>query len=179
MENMSHAHDPSGQEPAHSSDHTRLRPKYLHLDTTGVSLSWGTATGIVGALVAGVLAWAAFRDAVATKAEVRETTQIVLEPGAAPVTIASVVQRHDHQAAETREELQRLGKRVDDTGAITVSVRNGFFEDRAERLADRAADKVPDPRRSREVWQRVKAQAAQNQAEGRPLRDGLEQLLDR
>jgi hypothetical protein len=175
---MSHAHDPSGQTPAHESDHTRLRPKYVNVDTSGLSMSWPTAASIVGGIVILTLAWAAFRAAVATKAEVLETTQIVLAPGAAPTTIRDVVQRHDDQARQTQEQLSSLSTRVDNGVTMVVSVRNGLYEDRAERLADRAADKVPDAQRSRAVWQTVKAKAAQNQVEGKPLREGLEQLID-
>ena len=59
----------------------------------------------------------------------------------------------------------------------TGELRDGMYEDRAERLADRAADKVRNARESREVWLKVKARATANQRDKRPLRDGLDGLL--
>jgi hypothetical protein len=140
-------------------------------------MSWRTAMLVLGGVVTLVLGWAAFRAAVATKAEVLETTKIVLEPGGAPTTIASVVQRHDVQAKATQTQLESLSARLGETSSAVITVRNGFFEDRAERLADRAADKVSAPRRSREVWKSVKDRAMQNQREEKPLRDGIQSDL--
>lgn len=59
-----------------------------------------------------------------------------------------------------------------------AEMRDAQFEDRAERLADRAADRVRDARKSREVWQRVRARAVENQQRRAPIRDGVEALVE-
>jgi len=59
-----------------------------------------------------------------------------------------------------------------------AELRESSFDDRAERLADKASDPIRDARRSREIWKSVKARAKANLEAGKPVRDGLETYLE-
>jgi hypothetical protein len=102
--------------------------------------------------------------------------QVVLEKDAEPVPIAAAI-RSQHVAAKAHQaEYKELKQGYD----IVATVKIDLDTDRAERLADRAADKIRSPRQSREVWKTVRDRALENlQANPkRPIRSGLEHYLD-
>ena len=90
--------------------------------------------------------------------------------------VATVADVDEHNT--DHDSHPQLKKTVDDAVEVIVTVRNGMYEDRAERLADRVADKIESPRRSRDVWKEVRDKAIDNQERKKPLRDGLQRYLD-
>jgi precorrin isomerase len=97
-------------------------------------------------------------------------------------TIGECVKEQHTATQKVVEDVEVVKKAVDEKeegslAQVVVTVKNGFHEDRAERLADRAADKVRDRTRSRERWKYVKEKALNNLKSKKPARDGLEQYL--
>jgi hypothetical protein len=157
-------------------------PSAFILTAAGVFANWKVAGGILAFFIASGALWTALGLAKVSDLSDHNTNpnahQIVLEQGAEPVAIGAVVKAsvaHQKTRDAKQEELdRRLAGALD----IIVTVKNGMYEDRAERLADRVADKETNPRRSREVWKEVRERAIDNQENKRPLRDGLERLAD-
>jgi hypothetical protein len=166
------AHTPNG--PAHDSTppigHKGM--SYLNIDKTGVSMSPKTVVGLIAFIIFLVSGWFAFLSVNATKADIVEHNsstlahQIVLRTGESSVPVCTVV-KDNHKAI----------KEIPTIKAALITVRNGFYEERAERLADRAADKIKGEQQSRERWQQVRARAIKNLEQDKPIRDGLEDYL--
>lgn len=175
------AHDSAG--PAHTGERPSGRPTAIDVDRTGVSMSWKTALGIAGFIVAGAVAWTVFTASLATKAEASEHNlsidahPIVLVPGQPPVSMPRLLAQHEQAQAEMKESVTKLTEVVGKNERVVASVRNGFYEQRAEDLAYRIVDKLPTntPNRQRlETFQRVKEQAKANLEDEHDIRQGLE-----
>jgi len=173
------AHDPSGNGPAHDSTPPRgskAKMTYLNIDKTGMSMSGKTAVTIfstlAGLIIFLVSGWFAFLSINATKADIDQHDEnvvahkIIIEKDEEAVPIKVVVKEH-HRVIK---EIPKIKREV-------VIVKNGFYEERAERLADRAADRVKGERQSRERWKYVRAKAMKNLEQKKPIRDGLEDYL--
>jgi len=74
--------------------------------------------------------------------------------------------------------LEELSAKVDEQGSALLAVRNGFYDFRAEQIADEAAERVRGRDESREVFKRVKAQALDNLSQARLPRSGLEKYFE-
>ena len=79
----------------------------------------------------------------------------------------------DHEKA-----FKRLDRTLQEQGASLTEVREAVYDDRAERLADQAADRVKDSNKSRQVWRLVKDKARMNLDTGMPIRHELERYLE-
>lgn len=147
----------------------------MNVDKTGISLSWKTASAIATAIVAGAVAWTVFTASLARKSEITEhdlsleSHPIVLSPDAAPISQGRLLVKHDQAQNEMRDTLDKLQTTV-------LSVRNGFFDARAEDFAYRVVDKMPDTipyRQRQERFEQVKARVRANLEADRDIRDGL------
>ena len=167
-------HDARGNGPAHvpSVAPGSRRMTFLNIDKTGVSMSGKTALSLIAFIIFLVSGWFAFISANAMESDLAEHNEsnqaheIVVEEGAEPMPLSKVVKEH-----------HKVIKMVAKNTEVIVSVKNGFYEDRAERLADRAADKIEDASRSRERWKQVKQKAMRNLEAKKPIREGLEDFL--
>jgi hypothetical protein len=66
---------------------------------------------------------------------------------------------------------------IDETKTAIISVKNGFYEQRAVEEAYRAVDQLPEStsrRRRLQVYETVKSRALKNQQDDEPIRDGLD-----
>jgi hypothetical protein len=149
-------------------------------DRTGIWLPWKVAAAILGFFIASGALWTTLGLAKIEDLSDHNVAggahEIVLERGADPVPIADAVKAQYAVAQLQERELQRLK----DGYEIIVIVKTDLDSDRAERLADRAADKIPNPARSREVWKTVHETALENlrTEPKKPIRAGLERYLD-
>lgn len=145
-------------------------------------MNWKLAGGIVAFFLASGTLWTALGLAKVSDLSDHNQNgnahQVILEPNTRPVPATHAMRKIYDAQKKHQDEYQELATKVDDGVDVIVTVRNGMYEDRAERLADRAADKIQNPRRSREVWKEVKEKALDNLARDRPIRDGLQRYLD-
>lgn len=177
------AHDPTGHQAAHRSPLPSLKPKFINIDETGVSMSWRTATIVILAVATGILAVVAFIATLATKADVEAhdvdpTAHVIAirnpySKEVEPRPLAEIVEDVQNDVADVKTKVVKIDEVQDQVSTMQTTVT----EDRAERLADRAADRVRNPERKLDVWKRVKARAIQNKRDGKPLREGLEDLV--
>ncbi len=75
-------------------------------------------------------------------------------------------------------DLPAMKKAIDEANRNSLTVKNGFFNERASRLGSRAADTMPDGThwRNRKIKSdQVKRQALNNLNAGRPIEVGIEQ----
>jgi hypothetical protein len=147
------------------------------VDMTGnFVMSWKSAAIFLVTVVVFVSGWGAFFTMITTDDELDlhvdypGTHKIALTENGKAEPITDVLIDHE-------KSINELDERVDTQETAIVTVKNGFFDDRAERLADRAADKIKNRRQSRDVWKRVKAKALNNLETKKPIRDGLDHLL--
>lgn len=165
--------------PAHDSKlplGSISRMTYMNVDKTGMSMSGKTAIAIFGFLVSAIVVlvsgWFAFIGTNATKADLvahdssNKVHEIQIDKDSEPEAMPVVVKRN----AVAVREIVKIKETV-------ITVKNGFHEDRSERLADRAADKVRDPKKSLDRWKKVKRKAMSNLEAKKPIRDGLEDYL--
>lgn len=158
------------------------KPVHLNLDATGMSMSLRTMAAFITGIISIVLVlaggWYSFLLTTATKADLKEHNvdvngiahPVLLQEEKYPIGSAPVVQKHD-------KEIKTISTTMKAVTDDLLTVKNGFIDDRAERLADRAADKVKNKARSREMWKHVKDKAKQNLEEGKPIRAELRELL--
>ncbi len=187
------AHDPLGNGAAHESmPPGSMTPRNINIDQTGISMSAKTAYrlfwGVVIAVIFLMGGWYSFLATAASKADIENHDvdvnasehPIKLHKDAHPIGMKQVVKRHDEEIAKVNGGLKDLQNEVKETKDAIITVKNGFHEDRAERLADQAAKKVRDADAKLERWQHVKRKALQNlkaEPKPKPIRDGLEQYL--
>jgi hypothetical protein len=168
-----------------------MMPRNIHIDSTGISMSAKTAYRAVYGLIAlGIFlggGWYFFLATAATKADIAEHNldpsasehPIKLHKDAHPIGIVQVVKKHENEIATVNGGMEKLKQEVVASKKIIITVKNGFHEDRAERLADQAAKKVRGADAKLERWQQVRHKAMSNlkAKPARPIRDGLEGLL--
>jgi hypothetical protein len=142
----------------------------------GLVVSWKLLSLVVAALASGGGLWAALGIATSEDVEAHDASAESHEV---------VVENHDadlraHPVPGTNKGVVEIVAEQQSGYIAAIRVKSAFDDFRAEELADRAADKVTDPRQSREVWKSVKARAKANlEAEPpRPVREGLEPLLE-
>lgn len=173
------AHDATDNSPAHTSDYPESGSRmstYMNIDKSGVSMSWRTAIGILIAVSSIVIAWTVFASSNATKSDVSnhnispDAHPIILDKDEPPVPMSKCIK-------DVATGVRKLDTQVKKSHKVMVKVKNGFYEDRAERLADRAVEKIRDPTRSRRKWKAVKEQAIKNLEDDNPIRQGLEDEL--
>lgn len=94
---------------------------------------------------------------------------------------------HDHSRpmadvvadnAKAVAQLPAIRKAVDTANANSLTVKNGFFEERASRLGSRAAEAMPKGthwKRRKAKADKVKRRAISNLRAGRDVADGLDQ----
>lgn len=174
------AHEVVGNgRPAHDSKPplgSTSRMTFLNIDKTGLSMSPKTIVALVTFIIFLVSGWFAFLMVNATKADLKteltthnasaQAHPIIVDKDSKPVGLPVVVKQQNETLKVVKENRK-----------VILTVKNGFHEDRSERLADRAADKVRDPKESLERWKKVKRKAMQNLKDEKPLRDGLEDYL--
>jgi hypothetical protein len=176
------AHDSLGDSEAHDSTPPpgSYKPVQINVDHTGISMSAKTAYKVIMGVITLTLVLAGgwyglllnsvsqadFED---HNIDTRETAHpITLEGESGERGLVQVVRDHETKLKE-----------LEKTSDAVASVRDGFFEYRAEQLADQVADKIDNPRRSREVWKQVRTRALSNQEHKKPIREGLEYLVAR
>lgn len=184
------AHDPKNGVRAHDSNPPSVRPSgklsYVNIDKTGLSMSWKTAIGLIVAIGTLLLGWIAFVQKLATADDINGHN---LDQAAHPIevkdedgdkvvkSLPSCVKEQVVVQRSVSRKISSVESTVKDNRKGIIIVKNGFYEDRAERLADRAADKVQGRIRSRERWKYVKEKALDNLRNGKPAREGLEDYL--
>lgn len=177
------AHDATGRQSAHHSPLPSVKPRFMNVDETGVSMSWKTAAVVIFAVASGILSIVAFIATLATKDDVNGHDK---DPHAHIITITNPYDGKEEEKPlpEVVAELQNdMGtvkkevKKIDEVQNQVTTVKDNLVEDQAERLADRAADRERNPSRKIEMWKRVKAKAIKNKREGKSMRDGIEELV--
>lgn len=159
-----------------------VKRTHLDVDETGVSMSWRTALSVVLAIVVGATAWTVFTATLARKSELDQHDMsgaahpIVVAPGEEPMPMPQMLRQHERVGKQLTAAVTQLAQKVDDQGRAIDQVQQSMNESRAETLADRAADKVRDAQRSRDVWQSVRAKALRNMNAGLPAREGIDSL---
>lgn len=174
------AHDSTGRDSAHHSPIPSVKPKFMNVDETGVSMSWKTAGGVLFLVCSGIAAVLAFIATLATKDDVRAHDG---DQDAHVITITNPYsgQTEDKPMPEVvskmQKDIMKVKNKVDEIDDQVGAVQDTVVIDQAERLADRAADRQRHPERKIRTWKYVKERAIQNRKEGKPLRDGLEEMV--
>jgi len=155
---------------------------HLDVDETGVSMSWRTAVSIISAIVAGAVMWTVFTATLTRRSELdahdanNMAHPVVVSPGDEPVSMPVLLKQHDRTGKQLTTAVAQISQKVDAQGHAIEQVQQSMNEARAETLADRAADKVKDAQRSRDVWQSVRSKAMRNLNAGLPAREGIDSL---
>ena len=167
------AHEMTGVGPAHDSTPPRKsKMTYLNVDKTGVSMAPKTVIALIGFIIFIASGWYGFLSLNATKSDVTshnknlQAHKVLLEGETKAKPVSAILEQH-----------HKVIKEIPEIKSTVIKVKNGFYEERAERLADRAADKVRGERQSRERWKQVRAKAMKNLENDRPIREGLEDYL--
>jgi len=153
----------------------RPRKSIINMDGK-FSMSWKTGLSIVLTVGIVVMGWGAYVTSLATDKDIKsheqhpESHQMKVTEKSPLKPIPDIIRKHDRDVNE-------LKNRVDAQEGVIITVKNGFFDYRAEELADRASDKIKHRKRSREVWKQVKEKALNNLENKKPIREGLEHLL--
>lgn len=143
---------------------TPLNGFHLSWERIGVAVITMGATGILWTILG-----------LTTKADMAahnvsaEAHPIAIEDGVRPMP--ELVKNHE-------KAFQALSSKLNNTGDTLTKVQDAVYDDRAERLADIAADKVTETARSRQVWSLVKEKARSNLDLGKPIRHELERYLE-
>lgn len=156
------AHDPTGHTVAHGT----LRPTHINVDATGLSMSWKTAVAVVWFVVMAMLAWNTFSSSLAKSSDLTEH-------------IKRSDKAHESLSAEIKSTVSPVRKQIEETAVAVISVQNGFYEARAEDLAYRAVEAMPERTPARERIDRfstVKRRAVDNLKAGKDIRDGIADL---
>jgi hypothetical protein len=163
------AHDPENGSLAHDSNPPNGgKPRQVVVDASGVSMSWKLAGAVLTLFLGSGAVWTTLG-----LAKLDDLNDHNDSDRAHPAVAESATKATKKLATE----VEAVSKRVATNTTTMVSVKNGFYDDRAERLADRAADKIRNAQRKLEVWQEVKAKALDNLKRDRPIRDGLADKL--
>jgi hypothetical protein len=157
----------------------------VNVDKTGVSMSWKTAWAAIGTIVAGAVAWTVFTATLSRKADLGahdlsvDAHPITLTQGEAPASMPRLIVKHEQDHRQIVQDVAKLESKVNTNGGALTTVRNGFFDQRAEDLAYRAVDQLPKtvpPRQRVETWNRIKSRAKANLEAERDIRDGLGEI---
>jgi hypothetical protein len=158
------------------SAHNSVKP--FRADATGISMAWKLAGAILVFFIGSGALWTAFGLATVEGLSDHNTAkaahQVVLEKDTEPVSMATAV-KAQYAVQRSNDEIHA---RLEEGYDIVVTVKLDLDTDRAERLADRAADKIQNSTRSREVWKTVRDRAMENLQARKPIRSGLERYLD-
>jgi hypothetical protein len=158
------------------SAHTSAKP--LQADASGVSMAWKVVWALVVFIIGSGTIWTAFGLATVENLSdhnvAQAAHQVILEKNAEPVPMAAAVKATYQAQKDHQGEYEQLKQGYE----IVHTVKLDLDTDRAERLADRAADKIQNSARSREVWKTVRDRAMENLSARRPIRSGLERYLD-
>jgi len=96
-----------------------------------------------------------------------------------PIYLENDVIRPIPELVKSHEKtFKHLVDQLDEQKRSLTKVQDSVYDDRAERLADVAADKVRDPVKSRQVWRLVKEKARLNLDTGMPIRHELERYIE-
>ncbi len=177
------AHDGSGEGPAHDSTPAPgHKPKRVQVDASGISMDWRVAavllailTGSSGITVAKLLD----QFGVATIEDMgkhdgdkkshrvpgtdKGVVEVVLDQDAAQRVLVGKVDGIE-------QKISAIDEKVGDQGRV-------LYDFRAEDVAEKASERIRDPRESREVMNRVRERVRRNLESGKPARDGLEDYL--
>ncbi len=171
------AHDPANG-PAHDSTPPdgEMKPKQWKIDSTGISMTWRLAAVLFGAAglshglwpLVGVATPQALADHDAAKKShlVDQTGR-----GAAEVAGQNLLDGAARDAA-----LKELSAGVEEK---FEKLEEDVHEDRAERLADKAAARYRNATRATEVWKHVYDQALRNLTDEKSIREALGDYLGR
>jgi hypothetical protein len=158
------------------SVHNSAKP--VSADASGASANWKVIGTVLTLFIGSGAAWTIFGLATIENLSDHNTAkaahQVVLKKDTEPVPMADAVKAVHIAQTTHHAEFQQLKEGYD----IVVTVKLDLDTDRAERLADRAADKIENSSRSREVWKTVRDRAMENLQARRPIRSGLERYLD-
>lgn len=171
---MSKAHDPLGTTQAHSvpppKEGSQSKMSMINVDSSGLSMSWKTAVTAITFVVIGMMGWNTFSASVVRSADLAKHNGDPAAHGKHPA-------HADHiRKSEVVQMIEPLKQQVADTEKAVIVVRNGFYDQRAEGLAYRAVDNLPEttgPRRRIQRFEEVRRTAKGNLEAGRPIRTGL------
>ncbi len=183
------AHEPGNGLPVHSSSPDGRRTvTFVDVDKSGVSMSWKTVVSVFGSVVVvivGALAWMA---SLSTKADAAEhNVSLVAHPvdlddneKTPPVPLPVVAKASIKKNAMQDRRLDVVEAKATDNGNVIVTVKNGFYEDRATNLGYKRVKQLPKStpyRRKKAEFERVKKRAMENQKDSKKdIHDGLEDL---
>lgn len=140
----------------------------------GLHVSWERIGVVVIALAGSGILWTAL--GISTKQDLQEHNT---STDSHPVYLDHDIVRPMPELVKNHEKsFKRLTEQLEEQKQTLTSVQNTVYDDRAERLADLAADRVRDPSKSRSVWRLVKDKARLNLDTGMPIRHELERYLE-
>lgn len=183
------AHEPGNGLPVHSSSPGGRRTvTFVDVDKSGVSMSWKTAVSVISVFIVGAVAWTVFTAGLSTKADASaHDTSVVAHPvdlddnektPAVPLPEAAKAGIKKDAAQDRR--LDVVEAKAEDNGNVIVTVKNGFYEQKAEKLAHKRVKQLPKNTsygRKKIEFDRVKKRAMENQKDPKKdIHDGLEDL---
>ncbi len=145
------------------------RPTMINIDSSGMSMSWKTFGAGAVAIALVVLWWGEY-DAGTVKA-----ADLVAHDAA--TTAHAVLHTDPVKKAEVEAMIKPIVEQARATSKTVITVQNGFFEQRADDLAYRAIDAMPErvtPRAKVRRFDSVKKRALANQKAARDIRDGID-----
>jgi hypothetical protein len=159
---------------AHDSERPAARMTFVNVDKSGVSMSWKTTAAVLTVIVVSMGGGLGYLATLATKEDVKRHNA---DNHAHLITVQNpyTSKAEAQPLPEVVSDMHMKVQKIDDIEDKVEKVQTTVVEDQAERLADRAADKAPQ--RKLETWRKVKAKAMRNKRDGKPMRDGLEDLV--
>ena len=150
--------------------------RYVNVDITGVSLSWPTALAVLTTVASIVIATLGYAATLATKTDM--TTHDVSE-SAHSAYRAKTSKLISSAVASVERKVDAVVISVAAADTTVKAVQDGFFDQRAEDVAYRVVDKLPQstsPRQRIERFQSVKATVKRNLRDGLDARNGLAEV---
>jgi NH3-dependent NAD+ synthetase len=137
-------------------------------------MSWKTTAAVLTVIVVSMGGGLGYLATLATKEDVKRHNA---DNHAHLITVQNpyTSKAEAQPLPEVVSDMHMKVQKIDDIEDKVEKVQTTVVEDQAERLADRAADKAPQ--RKLETWRKVKAKAMRNKRDGKPMRDGLEDLV--
>ena len=151
-----------------------MSPSTPPVSLKGLHLSWERITALLIVLAGSGVLWTVL--GVGTKQDILEHN---VSNTSHPIQLDDYTARPMPELVRNHEKVFRnLSVQLNETQTSLERVQNAVYDDRAERLADVAADKERDPQKSRQIWRQVKEKARLNLDSGLPIRHDLERYLE-
>ncbi len=161
-----------------------------HVSMPTIFAAIGSAVAVIGWLIGVAQGWVQWETENAEKADIKahdaapSAHLVVLQDHdghpTPPQPIATVVKIHDKAIKEMPAQLEAVKEQAGETHEIVITVKNGFYDQRAEEFGRRAVDKMPEGtsrRRLAERYEQVKDSARDNLESGKPIHKGMEAVV--